>query len=475
MRRLFSFWKMFISGKFHVAIKRKNKQMKITIIHPAVGKIPGKKYLRAWQMEPLPAATLASLLPKDVEVIFFDDRMEDINYDESTDLVAISIETYTAKRTYQIASEYHKKKIPVIIGGFHATLCPDEVANYATSVVVGAAEGVWQNIINDFKSSNLKKYYINDSCGFSSYIVPDRSIYQGKNYVKITLLEAGRGCKFKCEFCSIHKFFKGKHYFRDTEDIVNEIRLCKQTTKLFFFVDDNIISDHDKAKQLFKSLIPLKIKWVGQADITISKDEELLQLMVKSGCQGVLIGFESLNLGNLAQMNKKMISNLRDIENAIRIIHKFGLRIYATFIFGYDNDSKEDFNNVVRFCIKNKFFMVGYNNLTPFPGTELYTRLQQEKRLIYEKWWLEDDYTYGQIPFLSKLNNEFIEKECRRIRRKFYGLSSILYRLTNWVNINSPLMFSFYMYINILLRNDTMLRKRFPLGDLGFKMEDIDK
>jgi len=347
------------------------------------------------------------------------------------------------------------------------------VAEFADSIVVGEAENIWETVINDFKAGNLNVCYEGDTCHFNNGILPDRTIYKGKDYVNITLIESGRGCRFNCEFCSIHNFFKGKHHFRKSEAVVNEIARLKSEAKLFFFVDDNIVSDQKQAAGLFKALVPLKIKWVGQADITIANNPDLLQLMVDSGCQGVLIGFESLSAENLKRMKKGILTKIEEIEKAIKTIHDKGLRIYATFLFGYDNDKPEDFNRVLKFCIRNKVFMVGFNHLTPFPGTALYQRLEKEGLLLYDKWWLSEEYTYGQIPFKSKVDFQIIERECRRIRKRFYGLPSILYRMTNFTNINSILMFSFYFSINTLLRRDTVQRKKFPLGDLGFDGELI--
>src|SRR5439155_11765531 len=133
--------------------------MRLTIIHPCIGRKPGEKYIRTWQMEALPAATLAGLTPPDVEVRFYDDRMEVIPFDEATDLVAVSVETYTAKRAYQIATEYRKRKVPVVMGGFHATLCPDEVAQHAEAVVCGEAEVLWPRVIDDARHGRLEKFY----------------------------------------------------------------------------------------------------------------------------------------------------------------------------------------------------------------------------------------------------------------------------------------------------------------------------
>jgi len=435
-----------------------------------MGKVPGEKYIRAWQMEPLPMAQIASLTPPDIDLFFQDDRMEEINYERGTDLVAMSVETYTAKRAYQIASLFRRKNVPVIMGGFHATLCPEEVAEYADCVVTGEAENVWSEILQDFKNGKLKSRYDSSECKLDNTVIPDRSIYASKNYVDITLMEAGRGCRFFCEFCSIHEFYRKKHHFRPIVGIVNEIKQLKTKRKLLFFVDDNIVSDQERAKDLFRALIPLKIKWVGQADILVARDPELLDLMAKSGCQGVLIGFENLNSTNLKIMKKRMNRSEDEMVSAITRIHKKGIRIYATFLFGYEHDRQEDFDKVLDFCVRNKVFMVGFNHLTPFPGTQLYERLKEENRLLYEKWWLADEYTYGKIPFKSNISADIIEKECRRIRRKFYGWKSILYRMTNNTNISSFFLFTLYLSINTLLRKDTFQRINFPLGDKNFRM-----
>ncbi len=173
--------------------------MRLTIIHPCIGRRPGQPYIGTWQMEPLPAAVIAGLTPKTVEVKFYDDRMEAIPYDEPTDLVALSVETYTARRCYQIASEYRRRGVPVIMGGFHATLCPEEVADYAEAVVIGEAEGLWPEVIDDFRHGKLAKIYRHPKRPSLTGLKPDRTIFRGKRYLSIGLVEAGRGCHFKCD------------------------------------------------------------------------------------------------------------------------------------------------------------------------------------------------------------------------------------------------------------------------------------
>src|SRR6187402_488013 len=218
--------------------------MRLTIIHPCIGRRLGDRgYVRTWQMEPLPAATLAGLTPKDVEVRFYDDRMETIPYDEATDLVAMSVETYTAKRAYQIATEYRRRGVPVVMGGFHPSLCPDEVSRYAEAVVVGEAEVLWPRVLDDARHGKLEKFYRATGRTSLDGLRPDRSIFAGKRYLPVGLVEAWRGCHFSCEFCAVQSYFANTQTRRPTDEIIDEIKRIKRP--LLFFVDDNITSNMD--------------------------------------------------------------------------------------------------------------------------------------------------------------------------------------------------------------------------------------
>src|SRR6202045_1042902 len=160
--------------------------MRLTVIHPCIGRRAGDRtYIRTWQMESLPAATIAGLTPKDVEVRFYDDRMERIPFDEPTDLVALSVETYTAKRSYQIASEFRRRGVPVVMGGFHPTLVPEEVSEYAESIVVGEAEGLWPTVLDDFRNGRMRRVYRQPRRPALTGLRPDRSIFEGKRYLPV--------------------------------------------------------------------------------------------------------------------------------------------------------------------------------------------------------------------------------------------------------------------------------------------------
>src|SRR5262245_20116604 len=210
-------------------------------------------------MEPLPPATIAGLTPPDIDIRFYDDRMEPIPFDERTDLVAISVETYTARRAYQIASEYRRRRVPVVMGGFHPTLCPDETTEYAESVVVGEAEGIGRRVIDDFRQGRMERVYRAERRPSLASVRPDRRIFRGKRYLPIGLVEAGRGCHFKCDFCAVQAVFNSTQTRRPLDRVIEEITSIRDSRKLFFFVDDNITSNLAEAKAFLRELAPLNI------------------------------------------------------------------------------------------------------------------------------------------------------------------------------------------------------------------------
>jgi radical SAM superfamily enzyme YgiQ (UPF0313 family) len=445
--------------------------LRLTIIHPCIGRRPGQEYIRTWQMEPLPAATLAGLTPPGADVRFYDDRMEVIPLDEPSDLVAISVETYTAKRAYQIASAYRRRGVPVVMGGFHASLCPDEVAEYADAVVVGEAERTWPDVVDDFRHGTPRKFYRAQGRPSLRGLRPDRSIFRGKRYLPVGLVEAGRGCHFKCEFCAVTTVFGASQTRRPTEEILGEIRRVRNEfgRKLFFFVDDNITSNIDEAKAFFRALIPLKVRWVSQSSINAAHDEEFLELLARSGCMGVLIGFESVDEANLAAMNKRFNTMRGGFEQALANLRRHGIRVYGTFIFGYDGDTPDTFRRTVDFAKGHGLYIAAFNHLTPFPGTPLYERLERAGRLRFARWWLDDGYSYNTIPFHpEQIPADELQRLCVDARRSFYTWPSIVRRSMMGANRANAFMFRNFFPINALHRADVGARDRYPLGDASW-------
>lgn len=444
--------------------------MRITFVHPCIGRRVGQPYLRTWQMEPLAPATLAGLTPRDgrFEIRFYDDRNEAIPFNEPTDLVAMSVETYTAKRAYQIASEFRRRGVPVVMGGFHPTLVPEEASQYAESIVTGEAEDLWPVLLDDFCHGQLKPVYRQTGRPSLAGIRADRSIFAGKRYLKMGLVEAGRGCQFGCEFCAVQSFFHQTHARRPIDEIVDEVRAVKD--RLIFFVDDNVTTNSSQAKEFLRALIPLKIRWVSQGSINAGYDEEFLRLLKASGCQALLIGFESLNDATLKKMNKQVNTMRGGYEEALANLRHYGIRIYATFVFGYDGDQPDSFRETLAFAKRHRFYLAGFNHLVPFPGTPLYRRLEEEGRLIYEQWWLDSSFRFGMVPYVPQgMTADEVRARCAEARREFFSLRSILNRgLDLKVNGGRPSMWLRFFTLNVLFRAEIDQRLGFPLGDESY-------
>ena len=424
-----------------------------------------RRYIRSWQMEPIPAAMLAALAPPDVEKRFYDDRLESIPFDEPADLVAISVETYTARRAYQIASEYRSRGVPVVMGGFHTTLCPDEVQQYAESIVIGEAEELFGQVVDDYRHGRVQKVYESEKRP-ALQVAPDRSIFTGKRYLPIHLVEFARGCRFRCDFCAIQSFFSATHSHRPVDHVVEEIHRVREPGKMFFFIDDNMMSGHEEAKELMRALIPHKIRWVSQTAIDAAHDDETLALMKRSGCQGVLIGLESLNADSLRQMNKGFNTMRGGMTEALAKMRRHKLPVYGTFVFGYDHDTPQSIQSTVEYARRNGMFLAGFNHIVPFPGTPLYRRLQEEGRLLYDPWWLDERYRYNMIPFQPKgLSPEDLERLCLEARREFYGWWSIFGRSRAHTHLRNPNILWNFFIINAMHQWDVEGRSGLPLGD----------
>ncbi len=442
--------------------------MKLTLIKPNIGRREHSLYVDEGRMEPLQLGILAALTPPDFEVVMYDDRMEQIPYDEPTDLVAITVETFTARRAYEISAEFCRRGVKVVMGGMHAMLIPEEVGEHCDSVIVGDAEPVWETMLNDLKNGELKPRYdvVQPTCPQIN-VITRRDIFEGKGYLPITLLQFSRGCSHKCSFCASSVYFKAHHYCRPVEDVIKEIK--SQKRKLLFFVDDNIVCDHEKAKELFRALIPLKIRWVSQGSMDMLHDEELMRLMVKSGCLGLVIGFESITPESVSEMNKgtnrKGSSEMYKWE--IEQLRKWGLQTWAAFTVGHDSDTLESIKATCDFAIKNKFTFAAYNILMPYPNTPLYEKLEREGRLLYGgKWWLHEDYRFNYASIIPKnMTADELTEVSFDCRRRFNSPGSIFKRaLEPHTNMRTPYRFMTYLIYNPLFRKEVFKKQGMKFG-----------
>lgn len=441
--------------------------MKLTLIKPNMGMMGDKVYLDEGRMEPLQLGILAALTPDDVEVNLIDDRMEAIDYATPTDLVALTVETFTARRSYQIARRYRERGVSVVLGGMHVTLCPEEAAGNSDAIVIGDAESVWGQVVEDARRGELQPVY--QGCYQlrpQQNVLTRRDLFRHKGYLPITLMQYSRGCPHHCHFCASSSYFGARHAVRDVGEVIEEIR--SQTRKLIFFVDDNIVANASAAKELFRALIPLNIRWVSQGSIDMLKDTELMDLMVKSGCLGHVIGFESIDTRNLSGMNKQVNRHLSpNYQEQIEALRHYGLQTWAAFTIGHDEDTPESIRALCDFAIASRFTFAAFNILTPYPGTPLYDDLNRQGRLLFEgTWWLHPDYRFNHAAFTPKnMTADELTKAGFEARRRFNAPTSILKRMLEpRTNMRTPYRWLTYLIYNPLFRREVYKKQDMQLG-----------
>lgn len=406
--------------------------MKLLLISPiSASKVLGSTFVFKFPF--LSLTTLAASTPEGVDITIVDERVDKIDFEKAYDLVGITVMTPLALRAYEIAGKFRKKGIKVIMGGMHTSALPQEALEHADSIVVGEGEKVWPKLIEDFKSGKLKQIYRADNfTDLERLHSPRRTLLNRSKYAPVEFIETTRGCPFGCNFCSVTKFFGGKYRTRPIEHVIKEIENFDLITKRFsiknvvFFVDDNIIGKREHAKELFRSIKPLNLNWLGQASINIAKDKELLSLAADSGCMGLLIGFESLSDSVLRNVGKKTNIAPEYLE-AIRKIHSYGIGILGSFMFGFDEDDVSVFERYWDFLKQSQLESVYLGILTPYPGTCFFEEYEKEKRILHYDW---SRYDTSNVVFRPK---RMTEKELMEgylwAYKKSYSFYSIFRRL----------------------------------------------
>lgn len=398
--------------------------MYIKLIQPKMKKRPMDTDIKTHMSPPLGLLTVVNMLRGEHTVVLENENIEPIHYDKP-DLVGISITVDVLPRAIEIAKRFREQGCTVVTGGIHITTAADTIPENCFDVLcVGAAEGTWPDIIKDYQNGTLKPiYYCNKKLTGRDLVPPAYDFIDKKKYLYCNVIHTSRGCPFRCDFC--YNSGAGQQFVnREIADVIQEIKAIG--TKHIMIIDDNFIGNKPWTYAFLEELKPLKIKWNAAVSINVASDEKLLDLMKESGCQGLFIGFESINPDSIADVHK--VQNQRDsYEYAVHQIHKRGIMINASFVFGLDGDTKETFQRTLDWIVKNKIETVTSHILTPYPGTALYRKLKAENRIDEEDLSL---YNTAHVVFRPQnMTKQELQEGYLWIYRKVYSFRNILKRL----------------------------------------------
>jgi len=367
--------------------------------------------------------TVAALTPPDIEVQVIDESVEDIDFDITPDLVGITVEAPTAPYAYELASYYRKKNVPVVLGGIHTSLNPEEATLHADTIVIGEAELTWRDLINDFRKGRIKKKYQAESLAdLDATPVPRRDLLDDKNYQIPYVVQASKGCPYGCEFCSLHAYLGHRVRYRKVEKVISEIK--RMPGSRFIFADDNIYCDRRYTKQLFKALASGQKMWAAESSWHIAFDEEILSLAKRGGCVGLFIGLDSINEQRMMRKVPKSNNIERTYIEAIKRIRDKGIGVVAAFVFGLDNDDQSVFERSLNVILKGGANLVNFSVLVPYPGTPIYSRLKREHRIIESDW---AKYISPNVCFQPRhLSIENLTEGTLWAQKEFYSLSNII-------------------------------------------------
>jgi len=422
--------------------------MNLELVAPATDRERKQSKAKLFRLSSLTLPLLAALTPADIEVSITDEAADGpINFEKNIDLVGITSMTYQAPRAYEIADEFKKRGVTVIMGGSHATAMPYEAKRHVDVVVIGEADDLWQDIIEDYKNGELKEFYKASSPpDLRDLPLPRLDLLKKGKYRVANVIQSSRGCPFNCDFCFLSVYYGTGIRYRPVEDVAEEIAALDG--KLVIFWDENIVGYPEYAKKLFRALIPYKKLWLGQSTATIAQDKELLSLAAKSGCIGLYIGFETTSSASLNAANKLHNKGLV-CKDVVDKLHDHGITVMAGMVHGFDTDDRTIFEKTVEFVNKVNLDGVAPSVLTPYPGTKLYQRLQQEGRIIDSDW---SHYDCDHVVFRPKLmtpeelfsGNNWVRQECHTVRSILNRLIKSHTRL--WLSLPVELDYRRYAY-----------------------------
>ena len=396
----------------------------------------------------LAPAILAALTDEEFEVCL--ETIDDINFNTDADIIAISGMGHAIVRSIDIAKEFKKRGKTVVMGGYMASLMPDEAKKYCDSVIIGDGELAFPQMIKDYKAGELKQFY-NMPIQALTYPLPRYELLANKKIGDFLPVQAGRGCPNTCSFCSVYCLYKQKYLKRDIDEVIRDIKRIKELGyKKFLLLDDNIFSDIPYLIKLCNEIKKLKLSWLSQCSITIADNDMVLKAVADSGCIALSFGIESISQESLNGMNKSW-AKVSEYSRQIKKITQAGIDVSTEMVIGADGDTLESIKKTADFIVENKIVVPRFYILTPIPGTIFFDEMKAQNRITNE-----DIYSYNGTQAVHKPQN-MSEQELTdaywKLYKDVFRISAILKRTVLRKDfLKKPLKYLFYLYVNLFYR-----------------------
>ncbi len=395
---------------------------------------------------------LAAMMPDDWEIEIALEIIEDVPMDTDADLIGISTMGHGVLRSIDLAKEFRKRGKTVILGGYMASIMPEESLKYCDALVIGDAESVWDDLLKDFEDNNLQRVYEKSlDKGVLSTPVPRFDLILNKNIGDFLPVQAGRGCPNTCSFCSVACLYEGRYIKKPLEEVVRDIKQIKDLGfKKILLLDDNIFSDRVYLHKLLKEIKDMDIKWMSQCDIRIGKEDELLNSLRESGCISLSFGLESISKESLIGMNKGW-ANPSEYSKLIANIQSYGIDVSTEMVVGGEGDTLESIRDTKDFIEKNKISVPRFYILTPFPGTRFFKEIEKQGRFVNH-----DIYSFDGTEAVYKPANmtaEELTSSYWDLYRSLFTFKSIIKRnIIRKEFLNKPGKYLFYFGVNLYYR-----------------------
>jgi radical SAM superfamily enzyme YgiQ (UPF0313 family) len=417
--------------------------MKIKMILPALmeAKGPFWRPIKYSLFPPLGLATLAAYCSPNDEITLHDEHVEELNIDDEPDIVVIQVYITNAFRAYKIADHYRTKRVHVCLGGLHVTSLPEEALQHADTIFIGPGEESWPRFLNDFRNKVVNRIYNSTERTLNKIPPVRRDLVKRNLYLVPNSIVVSRGCPHHCSFCYKDAFFEGgkTFYTQQVDDALKEIE--RLPGRHLYFLDDHLLGNQKFASSLFEGMKGMNRVFQGASTIDAILRGDLIERAAEAGLRSVFVGFETLSNNNLVQSNKKQNIG-KDYEEAIRRLHSLGIMINGSFVFGLDDDDKDVFKRTVDWAVKNSLTTSTFHILTPYPGTGLYTQMENQGRILHKNW---NKYDTRQVVYKTiGLNSNELKTGYDWAYRSFYSWKNIA--KASWRHDNAKHIIKHFAY-----------------------------